>query len=53
MNVTHRADCHKLPDLNPIEHIWANLKRAIRNHTTRENNLSLAIAMSIQGLFSR
>ncbi len=41
------------PDLNPIEHIWANLKRVIRKDTNRENNLSLAIAKAIQGLFVR
>ncbi len=41
------------PDLNPIEHIWANLKRVIRKDTNRENNLSLAIAKAIQGLFLR
>lgn len=41
------------PDLNPIENIWANLKRAIRKDTNREHNLSLAIAKAIQGLFMR
>ncbi len=27
-----------LLDLNLIEHIWADLRRAIRNDTNRENN---------------
>ena len=35
------------PDLNPIEHIWANLKRCIRANANRQNNLSLAIEQSI------
>ena len=39
------------PDLNPIEHIWANLKRCIRANDNRQNNLSLAIEQSIAQLF--
>lgn len=39
------------PDMNPIEHVWANLKRLIRKNKHRENNLSLALANSIQALF--
>lgn len=39
------------PDLNPIEHVWANLKRLIRKHPDRENNLSSAIAKSLAHLF--
>jgi transposase len=39
------------PDLNPIEHVWANLKRLIRTHPSREQNLQLAIDESIGGLF--
>ena len=32
------------PDLNLIEHVWANLKRLLRKHPKRELNLSEAIA---------
>ena len=32
------------PDLNPIKHVWANLKALIRTHKHRQDNLSLAIA---------
>lgn len=39
------------PDLNPIEHVWANLKRLIRVHPDRERNLQLAIEDSIGCLF--
>ena len=39
------------PDLNPIEHIWANLKRLLRKHPLREKDLSAAIAESIGNLF--
>jgi transposase len=39
------------PDLNPIEHLWANLKRFIRTNDNRQNNLSLAIEQSIAQLF--
>lgn len=39
------------PDLNPIEHVWANLKRLIRVHPDREQNLQLAITESIGCLF--
>jgi transposase len=39
------------PDLNPIEHVWANLKRLLRKHPKREQNLSEAIADSIGCLF--
>jgi transposase len=39
------------PDLNPIEHVWANLKRLIRVHPNREKNLQLAIDESIGLLF--
>ena len=35
------------PDLNPIEHVWANLKRLIRIHPEKETNLSCAIQQSI------
>ncbi len=39
------------PDLNPIEHVWANLKRFIRKNDNRQDNLSLAIEQSIAQLF--
>jgi transposase len=39
------------PDLNPIEHVWANLKRLIRKHPLKEQNLSAAIADAIRSLF--
>jgi len=39
------------PDLNPIEHVWANLKRFIRVNDNRQSNLSLAIEQSIAQLF--
>lgn len=39
------------PDLNPIEHMWANLKKLIRKHKDRQDNLSLAIQECICGLF--
>ena len=39
------------PDLNPIEHVWANLKRSIRTNNNRQDNLSLAIEQSIAPLF--
>lgn len=39
------------PDLNPIEHVWANLKTLIRKHKDRQDNLSLAIADCISYLF--
>ena len=39
------------PDLNPIEHVWANLKALIRKHKDRQDNLSLAIQECICGLF--
>jgi transposase len=39
------------PDLNPIEHVWANLKRCIRVNDNRQNNLSLAIEQPIAQLF--
>jgi transposase len=39
------------PDLNPIEHVWANLKRLLRKHPKREKNLSEAIAESMGHLF--
>ncbi len=39
------------PDLNPIEHVWANLKRLIRVHPNREKNLQHAIDESIGLLF--
>jgi isfu1 transposase len=39
------------PDLNPIEHVWANLKALIRRHKDRQQNLSLAIKECICGLF--
>lgn len=35
------------PDLNTIEHVWANLKRFILTNDKRQNNLSLAIEQSI------
>ena len=38
------------PDLNPIEHVWANLKRLIRKHPKREEDLSSAIKESIDQL---
>lgn len=37
--------------LNPIEHVWANLKQLIRAHPDREQNLQLAIDESIGCLF--
>lgn len=39
------------PDLNPIEHVWANLKQLIRIHPDREKNLQRAIDESIGLLF--
>ena len=39
------------PDMNPIEHVWANLKRLIRVHPEREQNLQVAIDESIGCLF--
>ena len=39
------------PDLNPIEHVWANLKRFIRTNDNRQDNLSLAIEQSVAQLF--
>jgi transposase len=39
------------PDLNPIEHVWANLKALIRRHKDRQDNLSFAIQECIGGLF--
>ena len=39
------------PDMNPIEHVWANLKRLIRVHPEKEKNLSLAIQDAIAQLF--
>ncbi|MBP7781418.1 MAG: transposase [Burkholderiales bacterium] len=38
------------PDLNPIEHVWANLKCFIRTNDNRQDNLSLAIEQSITQL---
>lgn len=38
------------PDLNPIEHVWANLKRLLRKHPKREEDLSKAIAESMGDL---
>ncbi|MBP9767933.1 MAG: transposase [Burkholderiales bacterium] len=38
------------PDLNPIEHVWANLKRFIQTNDKPQNNLSLAIEKSITQL---
>lgn len=38
------------PDLNPIEHVWANLKKLLRKHPKREQNLSQAISDSIGNL---
>ena len=40
------------PDLNPIEHVWANLKRCIRVNNNRKSNLSLAIEQAIAQLFT-
>lgn len=39
------------PDLDPIEHVWANLKRLIRIHPDNEQNLSYAIEESIAQMF--
>lgn len=39
------------PDLNPIERVWANVKRLIRVHPDREENLQNAIDESIGLLF--
>jgi len=39
------------PDLNPIEHVWANLKRFIRTNDNRQDNLSLAIEQLVAQLF--
>ena len=39
------------PDLNQIEHVWANLKRLIRVYPDREKNLQRAIDESIWLLF--
>lgn len=38
------------PDLNPIEHVWANLKKLIRKNPKTEQNLSDAIIESMAGL---
>ena len=38
------------PDLNSIEHVWANLKRLLRKHPKREQDLSWAISESIGNL---
>ena len=37
--------------MNPIKHVWVNLKRLIRIHPDREQNLQLAIDESIKHLF--
>ena len=39
------------PDLNPIEHFGANLKRLIRIHPDKKQNFSYAIAESIAQMF--
>lgn len=39
------------PDLNPIEHVWANLKRLIRIHPEKETNLSCAIQQFTAQMF--
>lgn len=39
------------PDLNPIEKVWANLKRLIRVHPQKEQDLDKAIEESLAVLF--
>jgi transposase len=32
------------PDMNPIEHVWANMKKWLRNHSKNYANIRLAIS---------
>lgn len=38
------------PDLNPIEKVWANLKKKIRNKIGEFNSLEKAIDYAFQGI---
>jgi len=40
-----------LPDLNPIEKFWANLKKKIRNNINKFGSLAMAIDHAFIGSF--